>query len=45
MESKRLVWIDVLKFVAIFGIIGIHVSSSALSKEFLFSSMCTNQYL
>lgn len=39
MESKRLVWIDVLKFVAIFGIIGIHVSSSVLSKEFLFSSM------
>ena len=39
MESKRLVWIDAFKFVAIFGIIGIHVSSSALSKEFLFSSM------
>jgi surface polysaccharide O-acyltransferase-like enzyme len=39
MESNRLVWIDALKFLAIFGIIGIHVSSSALSKEFLFSSM------
>ena len=39
MESNRLVWIDTIKFAAIFAIIGIHVSSSALSKEFLFSSM------
>ena len=38
MNSKRLIWIDVLKFLAIFGIIVIHVSSGFLSDEFLFSS-------
>ena len=39
MNSKRLIWIDVLKFLAIFGIIVIHVSSGFLSDEFLFSSI------
>lgn len=38
MDSNRLLWIDVLKFLSIFGIIGIHVSSIFSSVE-LFSSV------
>ena len=36
MYSKRLLWIDWLKFLAIFGIIGIHVSSNFINTN-LFS--------
>ena len=38
MNQKRLLWIDILKFLAITGVILIHVSSLLLSKEYLFTS-------
>lgn len=38
MNQNRLLWIDWIKFLAIFGIIGIHVTSSLLSPDILFSS-------
>ena len=38
MKNERLLWIDLLKFLAIFGVIGIHVSSTALNINPLFSS-------
>lgn len=37
MENNRLLWVDWIKFIAIFGIIGIHVSSSLLNPDILFS--------
>lgn len=37
MNSERLLWIDLLKFLAVFGVIGIHVSSAALNVNPLFS--------
>ena len=37
MQENRLVWVDCLKFLAIIGVIGIHVSSSLLSEDILFS--------
>lgn len=37
MNSERLLWIDLLKFLAVFGVIGIHVSSAALNANPLFS--------
>lgn len=37
METERILWVDWLKFLAIFGVVGIHVSSSLLSPEYLFS--------
>ena len=33
MYSKRLMWVDWLKFLAIFGIIGIHVSSNFINSN------------
>ena len=38
MNQNRLLWVDWIKFLAIFGIIGIHVTSSLLSPDILFSS-------
>ena len=38
MENKRLLWVDWIKFIAIFGVIGVHVSSSLLNPDILFSS-------
>lgn len=38
MKNARLVWIDFLKFLAVFGVIGIHVSSAALDVNPLFSA-------
>ena len=38
MENKRILWIDWVKFLAIIGIIGVHVSSTLVSPEFLFES-------
>lgn len=37
MLDKRILWIDWIKFLAIFGVIGIHTSSSLLDSEFLFT--------
>lgn len=37
MKTDRILWVDWLKFLAIFGVIGIHVSSSLLTTDFLFS--------
>ncbi len=37
MENSRLLWVDWIKFLAIFGVIGIHVSSSLLNSKILFS--------
>lgn len=37
MNNERLLWIDFLKFLAVFGVIGIHVSSAALNINPLFS--------
>ena len=37
MENKRLLWVDWVKFLAIFGVIGIHVSSPLLDSNILFS--------
>ena len=37
MNNERLLWIDLLKFLAVFGVIGIHVSSAALNANPLFS--------
>lgn len=38
MDENRLVWVDCLKFLAIIGVIGIHLSSSLLNNDILFSS-------
>ena len=38
MKNERLLWIDVLKFLAVIGVIGIHVSSTSLNTNALFSS-------
>lgn len=37
MEYGRLLWVDWIKFLAIFGVIGIHVCSPLLNSNFLFS--------
>ena len=37
MKTDRILWIDWLKSLAIFGVIGIHVSSSLLTPDYLFS--------
>ena len=37
MKTNRILWIDWLKSLAIFGVIGIHVSSSLLTPDYLFS--------
>lgn len=37
MINKRILWIDWIKFFAIFGVIGIHVSSSLLNPDYLFT--------
>ncbi|WP_405290561.1 acyltransferase [Methanobrevibacter sp.] len=37
MKTDRILWVDWLKFLAIFGIVGIHVSSSLLTPDYLFS--------
>lgn len=38
MNQTRLIWIDILKFSAVIGVILIHVSSLLLSEEYLFTS-------
>lgn len=38
MKTNRILWVDWLKFLAIFGVIGIHVSSSLLTQDYLFSA-------
>lgn len=38
MANERLLWVDWIKFIAIFGVIGIHVSSSLLNPDIAFSS-------
>ena len=38
MEEKRILWVDWLKFLGIFGIVGIHITSSLLSSNILFTS-------
>lgn len=37
MKVGRILWVDWLKFLAIFGVIGIHISSFLLTSDFLFS--------
>lgn len=37
METGRLLWIDWMKFISIFAVIGIHISSSLLTPDSLFS--------
>lgn len=38
MENSRLLWIDWIKFLAIFGVIGIHVCSPLMVSDILFSA-------
>lgn len=38
MANERLMWVDWIKFLAIFGVIGVHVSSSLLNPEIVFTS-------
>lgn len=38
MSNKRILWVDWVKFLAIFGVIGIHICSQFLSPNILFSS-------
>ena len=38
VKTKRILWVDWLKFFAIVGVIGVHMSSSLVTPEFLFSS-------
>lgn len=39
MTSKRIVWIDWLKLLAIIGVIGIHISSQYLNPEIVFTDI------
>ena len=38
MNNDRILWIDWVKFLGIFGVIGIHITSPLLSANYLFSS-------